>query len=132
MLLCSILYAFASASILAYSTWCINANIWHGIRATFLWPWFSVLAVYLRAIFVFLGVFFFAALICFGFLLLPLKLSGIVMPPLQVASTLQDYCLPQITVTEPNFIKGSSQPYQISRFHSILSLRGGVKDILAH
>ena len=30
--------------------------------------------------------------------------------------------------------KGSSQPYQISRFHqaSILSLRGGVKDILAH
>ena len=30
--------------------------------------------------------------------------------------------------------KGSSQPYQISRFHqvSILSLRGGVRDILAH
>ena len=30
--------------------------------------------------------------------------------------------------------KGSSQPYQILRFHqaSILSLRGGVKDILAH
>ena len=30
--------------------------------------------------------------------------------------------------------KGSSQPYQISRFHqaSILSLRGGLRDILAH
>ena len=27
VLLCSILYAFASASILAYSTWCINPNI---------------------------------------------------------------------------------------------------------
>ena len=27
VLLCSILYTFASASILAYSTWCINANI---------------------------------------------------------------------------------------------------------
>ena len=29
MLLCFILYAFASASILAYSTWCININILH-------------------------------------------------------------------------------------------------------
>ena len=27
VLLCFILYAFASASILAYSTWCINTNI---------------------------------------------------------------------------------------------------------
>ena len=27
VLLCSILYAFASASILAYLTWCINTNI---------------------------------------------------------------------------------------------------------
>ena len=50
------LYASVSASILTYSTWCINANIWHGIRATFLWPWFSVLTMCLRAIFVFLGV----------------------------------------------------------------------------
>ena len=58
VLLCSILYAFASTSILAYLTWCINANILHGIRATFLWSWFSVLTVYLRAIFVFLGVLF--------------------------------------------------------------------------
>ena len=57
-LMCSMLYAFASASILAYSTWCINANILHGIRAIFLWSWFSVLAVYLRAIFIFLSVFF--------------------------------------------------------------------------
>ena len=29
VLLCSILYAFASASILAYSKWCINVNIYH-------------------------------------------------------------------------------------------------------
>ena len=64
VLLCFILYTFASASILAYSTWCINANISHGIRATFLWSWFSVFTVYLRAIFVFLGVFF-AAFIFF-------------------------------------------------------------------
>ena len=106
MLLYSILYAFASASILAYSTWCINANISHGIRVTFLLLWFSVFTVYLRAIFVFLGVFFFAAFIFFGFLLLPSKLSGIVKPPLEVASTLQDHCLPQTTVTEPNFIQG--------------------------
>ena len=50
--------------------------------------------------------FFFAAFIFFGFLLLPTKLSGIVKPPLEVASTLQDHCLPQTTVTEPNFIQG--------------------------
>ena len=105
VLLCSILYAFASTSILAYLTWCINANILHGIRATFLWSWFFVLTVYLRAIFVFLDVFF-AAFIFFGFLLLPSKLSGIVKSPLEVASTLQDHCLPQTIVTEPNFIQG--------------------------
>ena len=105
VLLYFILYVFASASILVYLTWCINANILHGIRATFLWSWFSVLTVYLRAIFVFLGVFF-AAFIFFGFLLLPSKLSSIVKPPLEVASTLQDHCLPQTTVTEPNFIQG--------------------------
>ena len=56
MLLYSILYAFTSTSILAYSTWCINTNIEHGIRATFLWSWFSVLTIYLRAIFVFFDV----------------------------------------------------------------------------
>ena len=108
MLLCLILYAFAftSASILAYSTWCINANIQHGIRATFLWLWFSVLTVYLRAIFIFLGVFFFTAFIFFGFLLLLSKLSSTVKPSLEVASTLQDHCLPQTTVTESNFIQG--------------------------
>ena len=106
MLLCSILYAFASTSILAYSTWCINTNISHGIKATFLWPWFSVFTVYLRAIFVFLGVFFFTVFIFFDFLLLPSKLSGIVKSPLEVASTLQNHCLPQTTVTEPNFIQG--------------------------
>ena len=50
--------------------------------------------------------FFFAAFIFFGFLLLPSKLSGIVKLPLEVASTLQDHCLPQITITEPNFIQG--------------------------
>ena len=48
---------------------------------------------------------FFAAFIFFGFLLLPSKLSGIVMPPLEDTSTLQDYCLPQTTVTKPNFIQ---------------------------
>ena len=37
---------------------------------------------------------FFAAFIFFGFLLLPSKLFGIVKPPLEVASTLQDHCLP--------------------------------------
>ena len=92
----------------------------------------TVFTVYLRAIFVFVSIFFFFAFIFFDFLLLPSKLSGIVNPLLEVASTLQD---------QPNFIqgsqtsfKGSSQSYQISRFHqaSILSLRGGVKDILAH
>ena len=74
------------------------------LQDTFLWPWFSVLAVYLRAIFVFLGIFF-VAFIFFGFLLLPSKLSGIVMSPLKVASTLQVHCLPQTTVIEPNFIQ---------------------------
>ena len=49
---------------------------------------------------------FFAAFIFFGFLLLPSKLFGIVKPPLEVASTLQDYYLSQTTVTEPNFIQG--------------------------
>ena len=48
---------------------------------------------------------FFAVFIFFGFLLLPSKLSGIVKPPLEIASTLQDHCLPQTTVTEPNFIQ---------------------------
>ena len=52
------------------------------------------------------SVFFFAAFIFFGFLLLPSKLFGIVKPPLEVVSTLQDHCLPQTTVTEPNFIQG--------------------------
>ena len=56
------------------------------------------------------------------------------MSSLEVALTLQDHYLPQTTVTKPNLFKGSSQPYQISRFHqaSILSLRGGIRDILAH
>ena len=49
---------------------------------------------------------FFAAFIFFDFLLLPSKLSDIVKPPLEVASILQDYCLPQTTVIEPNFIQG--------------------------
>ena len=48
---------------------------------------------------------FFVAFIFFGFSLLPSKLSGIVMPSLEVASTLQDHCLPQTTVIEPNFIQ---------------------------
>ena len=66
----------------------------------------TVFTVYLRAIFVFVSIFFFFAFIFFGFLLLPSKLSGIVKPLLEVASTLQDHCLPQTTVTEPNFIQG--------------------------
>ena len=49
---------------------------------------------------------FFVAFIFFGFLLLPSKFSVIVMLPLEVASILQDHCLPQTTVTEPNFIQG--------------------------
>ena len=49
---------------------------------------------------------FFTAFIFFGFSLLPSKLSSIVMPLLEVASTLQDHCLPQTTITEPNFIQG--------------------------
>ena len=134
MLLYSILYAFASSSILAYSTQCINANIYHGIRATFRWPWFSILMVYLRAIFVFLGVFF------------SLRSSSLASyccrqnSPIQSShhQKLHQQCktiaflkLPSQSQTS---FKGSSQPYQISRFHqaSILSLKGGVRDILAH
>ena len=49
---------------------------------------------------------FFAMFIFFNFLLLPSKLSGIVKPSLEVESTLQDHCLPQTTVTKPNFIQG--------------------------
>ena len=76
---------------------------------------------------------FFAAFIFFGFLLLSSKLFGIVKPLLEVASTLQDYCLPQTTIIKPNFIQEIFSTLQISRFHqtSILSLRGGVRDILA-
>ena len=76
---------------------------------------------------------FFAAFIFFGFLLLSSKLFGIVKPLLEVASTLQDYCLPQTTIIKPNFIQGIFSTLQISRFHqtSILSLRGGIRDILA-
>ena len=48
---------------------------------------------------------FFAAFIFFDFLLLPLKLSGTVKPPLEFVSTLQDHCLRQATVTELNFIQ---------------------------
>ena len=133
MLLCFILYAFASASILVYSTWCINANIWHGIRVTFLWPWFFVLTVYLRAICVFLGVFF-AAFIFFGFLLLPSKLSDIVRPPLEVVQHYKTIVFLKLPSQSQTSLKRSSQSYQISRFHqaSILSLRGGVRDILTH
>ena len=104
VLLYSILYAFTSASILAYSTWCINANILHGIRATFLWPWFFVIAVYLRAIFVFLGAFSLHSCSLTSYCCHQ-NSPDIVMPPLEVASTLQNHCLPQTTVTEPNFIQ---------------------------
>ena len=93
-----------SSSLLALSSmspssWLMDSACYNHITP----PWFSVFTVYLRAIFVFLGVFF-AAFIFFGFLLLRSKISGIVKPPLEVASTLQDHCLPQTTVTEPNFI----------------------------
>ena len=47
---------------------------------------------------------FFVAFIFFDFLLLPSKLSGIIMPSWEFVSTLQDHCLPQTTLTEPNFI----------------------------
>ena len=49
---------------------------------------------------------FFTVFIFFGFLLLTSKLSGIIKPPLEVASTLQDHCLPQTTATKSNFIEG--------------------------
>ena len=90
---------------------------------------------------------FFAAFIFFGFLLLPSKFSGIVMPPLEVASTLQDHCLPQTTVTEPNFIQkifSTLSNLKISsnfhlefekgcqRYISLLAQAQAVKDILAH
>ena len=134
VLLYSIFYVFAFTSILAYSTWCINANIYHGIRATFLQPWFSVLTVYLRAIFVFLGVFF------------SLRLSSLASYCCHQNSLVQSshhqkshqHCktiafLKLQSQSQTSF-KRSSQPYQISRFHqsSILSLKGGVRDILAH
>ena len=103
VLLCSILYIFASTSILAYSTWYINDLTWYQSH------------LLIAMIFCSCDIFksnlclprcFFAAFIFFGFLLLPSKLFGIVMPPLKVASTLQNYCLHQTTVTESNFIQG--------------------------
>ena len=133
VLLCSILYAFASASILAYSTWCINANIEHGIRATFLWPWFSVFTVYSRAIFVFLGVFSLRSSSLASYYCRqnsPVQ-SSHRQKSHQHCKTIAFLKLPSQSQTS---FKGSSQSYQISRFHqaSILSLKGGVRDILVH
>ena len=60
------------------------------------------------------------------------------MSPLEVALILQDHCLPQTTITEQNFIQeifSTLSNLKISsRFHQtfILSLKGGVRDILAH
>ena len=96
-------------------------------------PRFSVLTVYLRVIFIFLGVF-------------SLHLSSLASYCCRQNSSVQSshrqkshqHCktivfhkLPSQSQTS---FKGSSQPYQISRFHqaSILSLRRGVRDILAH
>ena len=77
---------------------------------------------------------FSTAIIFFGFPLLPSKLFGILIPPLEVASTLQDHCLLKPPSQSQTSFKWSSQPYQISWFRqvSILSLRKGVSDILAH
>ena len=105
----------------------------HGIRATFLWPWFSVFTVYLRAIFVFLGVF-------------SLRSSSLASYCCRQNSSVQSchrqkshqhyktiVFLKLLSQSQTSF-KESSQPYQISRFHqaSILSLRWGVRNILAH
>ena len=133
MLLCLILYAFDSLH--SY------LHIQHGVSMLIfnmvLKPPFVTMVFYPYSVFesnLCLPWCFFLVFIFFGFPLLPSKLSGIIMPSLEVVSILQDHYLPQTTVTKPNLFKGSSQPYQISRFHqaSILSLRGGVRDILAH
>ena len=133
VLLYSILYAFTSTSILAYSTWCINTNIEHGIRATFLWPQFSVLAVYLRAIFVFLDVFSLhsSSLASYYYCQNSPVQSCHRQKSHQHYKTIAFLKLPLQSQTS---FKGSSQPYQVSRFHqvSILSLRGGVINILAY
>ena len=76
--------------------------------------------------------YFFVAFIFFGFTLLPSKLFGNVIPLLEVASILQDHCLPQTTVTELNFIQGIFSTLFNSFYQSsILSLRVSVRDILA-
>ena len=76
--------------------------------------------------------YFFVAFIFFGFTLLPSKLFGNVMLLLEVASILQDHCLPQTTVTELNFIQGIFSTLLNSFYQaSILSLRVSVRDILA-
>jgi len=48
----------------------------------------------------------FTAFVFFGLPLLPSKLFDIVMPLLEVASILQDHCLPQTIVIMPKLIKG--------------------------
>ena len=95
----------------------------HSIRATFLWPWFSVLTVYLRAIFVFLSVFF----RCVHLLWLPT--AAVKTLQYSQATVMHQYCktiafLKLQSQSQTSF-KRSSQRYQISRFHqaSILSLR---------
>ena len=114
---------------------CITANIQYGIRATFLWPWFSVIAIYLKAIFVFLGIFFFS-----------LRLSSLAFYYCRQNSLIQSchrqkshqhyktIAFLKLPSQSQTSFKGSFQLYQISRFHqtSILSLKGGVRDILAH
>ena len=88
-----------------------------------------------RVLFVFLGVFFFS-----------LRSSSLASYCCRQNSPVQSshrqkshqHCQTIVLLKLPSqsqtSFKGSSQPYQISRFHqaSILSLRWGVRDILAH
>ena len=96
-------------------------------------PRFSVLTVYLRAIFIYLSVF-------------SLHSSSLASYCCHQNSLVQSshrqkshqYCKTiaflKLSSQGQTLFKGTSQPYQISRFHqaSILSLREGVRDILAH
>ena len=99
----------------------IISNILHGIRAT-LWPWFFC-PYGMFEINLCLPLCFFAVFIFFNFSLLPSNLFDIVMPLLEVASTLQDHCLPQTTVTEPNFIQAIFSTLSNLKVSSIFHLK---------
>ena len=104
MFLCSYFMLLSSTYILAYSTWTISYLIFNIVSeppsCDYGFPSLQCTKSNLC-----LPRCFFAMFIFFGFSLLPSKLSCVVMPPLEVALTLQDHCLSQTIVTKPNFIQ---------------------------